>query len=579
MDRRLMAEAHRARLAFVATVCLGVFSGILIIGQSYLLSQIIASAFLEQAVLSQLGPLLIVLLAIILLRGITQSAATWTAAEVAIRIKHDLRKELIEHIVKLGPAFTQQERSGELTITATDGIETLDGFFRDYLPALFTSLLVPLAILFVALSLDLLTFIVLLLTGPLIIIFMVLIGMVAAAYSNTRYAQLSQMSAHFLDVMQGLLTLKLFNRSKAQIETIRRITDHYRESTMNVLRVAFLSAFMLEFMATISVAVVAVEIGLRLLNGGIEFQQALFLLVIAPEFYLPLRQLGARFHTGRDSAAAADRIYTIFNTPLPQQSGDQIVHDIQRIEFAHVSHAYADGNRPALDDVSFTIERGEHVAIVGATGSGKSTIINLLLGFIQPTEGQIRIHDGDNVHELHALDIATWRQQMAWVPQRSYLFNKTIADNICIGNPDATAEQIAQAAESAAAHTFIQEFPHDYQTLVDENGARLSGGQAQRIALARMFLRKVPIYIFDEATSSLDRENEALVQKNLRQHTKGSIVINVAHRLNTITQADKILVLDGGRIVESGTHNDLIQAQGAYFHLLQAYGETTHDGA
>ncbi|MAU13535.1 MAG: thiol reductant ABC exporter subunit CydD [Anaerolineaceae bacterium] len=578
MDRRLMAETHRARLAFVATVILGVIGGILIIGQAYLLSDVIASVFLEQANLSQVTTSLIGLLILILLRSANGAAASWTASEVAIRVKHDLRNKLTEHILKLGPAYTQQERSGELTITATEGIETLDGFFRDYLPALFTSILIPLAILVVAASMDLLTFIVLLITGPLVIVFMVLIGMVAAAYSHTRYAQLGQMSAHFLDVMQGLFTLKLFNRSKAQIQTITHITDQYRESTMNVLRVAFLSAFMLEFMATISVAVVAVEIGLRLLAGGIPFQQALFLLVIAPEFYMPLRNLGAKFHTGRDSAAAAERIYAILNTPLPEQAGDSVITDIQRIQFEQVSHAYADGTRPALADVSFTIERGQHVAIVGATGSGKSTLMHLLLRFIQPSQGTIRVHDGQLAHNLTALDAAAWRQQIAWVPQRSYLFNMSITDNIRIGQPEATQEQIVQAAKAAAAHDFIIGFPQGYDTLVGENGARLSGGQAQRVALARMFLRHVPVYIFDEATASLDQDNEAQVKQAIEQHTAGSMVITIAHRLNTVAEADHILVLDGGHIVEQGNHAELIQAQGAYFHLLQAYGETIHAG-
>lgn len=575
MDKRLMAETHLARLAFVAAVILSLLGGLIVIVQALLLSRIIAQVFLESAGLAEVQVWLALLAAVILLRSINQAATNRAAAQVAIRIKQDLRERLMAHLLQLGPAFTQGERSGELAITATEGIEALDSFFRDYLPALFTSVLIPLSILVVVLPSDLLTFVVLLVTAPLIPIFMVLIGRAAGALAHSQYAQLGQMSAHFLDVMQGLYTLKLFNRSRPQIETIRIITDQFRQSTLSVLRVAFLSAFVLELLATISVAVVAVEIGLRLLAGGIVFEQALFLLVIAPEFYLPLRDLGAKFHAGRDGAAAADRIYAILNTPVPDAQGTARISDVTRLQFIQVRHAYADGERPALNGVTFTIERGQHVAIVGATGSGKSTIASLLMRFIQPTDGEITIWDGDTAHDLNRLDVAAWRQQIAWVPQRSYLFNMSVADNIRIGRPDAADAEIMAAAELAAAHTFIQQLPQGYNTPIGENGARLSGGQAQRIALARAFLRDVPVYIFDEATASLDATNEARIQQHIRAHLQGRIVITIAHRLNTIRHADQIIVLDGGQIVETGTHESLIRQQGAYYQLLRAYGEDT----
>lgn len=571
-----MAETRLARYAFMATVALSLVGGLLIITQAHFLSQIINQVFLQEATRAEVGGLFIALLIIILLRAINQSGIQVTASEVAIRIKADLRERLTNHLMQLGPAFTQQERSGELTITATSGIEALDSFFREYLPALFTSLLIPLAILIVVLPRDLLTFVVLLITAPLIPLFMALIGMATGALARSQYSQLGQMSAHFLDVMQGLTTLKLFNRSKPQIATIRKITDQFRASTLSLLRVAFLSAFVLELMATISVAVVAVEIGLRLLAGGIIFEQALFLLILAPEFYMPLRDLGAKWHSAQDGAAAADRIYAILNTPLPDETGTAPVAQVQRIQFEQVSCAYEDGARPALKEATFTIEAGQHIAFVGATGSGKTTIANLLLRFAQPDQGTIRIFDGSIEKDLQAIDADQWRQHIAWVPQRSYLFNMSAADNIRIGRPDASLAEIIQAANDAQAHTFIERLPQGYDTLLGENATRLSGGQAQRIALARAFLRHAPIYIFDEATANLDAENEAQIQQNLQAYIKGRTFIVIAHRLNTIVQADKIFVLDGGRIVESGTHESLIAQQGAYYELMQAYGETTY---
>jgi ATP-binding cassette, subfamily C, bacterial CydD len=576
MDKRLMGETHLARLAFLANIGLSLLSGLIIIGQAFALSRIIASVFLQDATRSEMASWFALLLALIIARSVNQAAVRFTASEVAIRIKHDLRERLVRHLMHLGPAFTQRERSGELAVAATNGIEALDSFFKDYLPALFTALLIPLAILVVALSVDLLTFVILLITAPLIPVFMALIGMAAGALARTQYSQLGQMSAHFLDVMQGLPTLKLFNRSKPQIEIIRKITDQFRESTMNVLRVAFLSAFALEFLATLSVAVVAVEIGLRLLEGNLGFEESLFLLVLAPEFYLPLRQLGVTFHAGRDGAAAADRIYAILNTPAPESTGTATVPAVERITFDAVSLAYENGERPALKSVSFTIERGEHVAFVGATGSGKSTVANLLMRFIQPDSGAIHIHHAGGTTDLHTLDPDAWREIIAWVPQRSYLFNLSVADNIRIGKPGATTAEVEAAAKATNSHAFIQALPQGYDTLVGEGGTRLSGGQAQRIALARAFLRSAPIYIFDEATASLDRRNEAYIQRELLQRTQDHILIVIAHRLNTIAEADKIIVLDGGRVVEAGTHQQLIARQGTYFELLQAYGEAAH---
>ena len=430
MDKRLMAEARSLRRLFISVVVLSVIIGLLIIGQSLLLSRIITRLFIDNSALDEITTVIALVIGIIVLRAVLSMVHSIASAQLAIDIKHDLRERVVEHILSLGPAFTQRERSGELAVILNDGIEAFDGYFREYLPALFLSVLLPVSILIVALPIDLLTFVLLLVTAPLIPIFMILIGIAAGNLAKSQYGALGMLSAHFLDVMQGLPTLKLFNRSKRQVETIQRITEQYRVTTMKVLRLAFLSAFVLELLATISVAVVAVEIGLRLLYGNIGFEQALFLLVIAPEFYQPLRELGAKFHSGRDATASADRMYAVLDTLASVPSGELAPPSTVSIQFNEVVIGY-DDDRIAVNDVSFTITEGETVALVGETGSGKSTIANALLKFVAPKQGSITIGDVN----LAEMDTMLWRRKLAWVPQSPYLFHASVMENIRIGKP------------------------------------------------------------------------------------------------------------------------------------------------
>lgn len=568
LNRRLFAEAQIARYALVATVVFDTLTGVLIIGQALLLSQVINRVFLLEASLDGVSTQLQALAVVIAARALNNVLVVISAAQVAISVKTNLRQRLIAHIFKLGPAFSQTERSGELTTTVTDGIDALEPYYRDYLPALFTAILVPLMILLVVFPIDLLTFVVLLVTAPLIPIFMVLIGKAAGILAERQYAELGRMSAHFLDVMQGLTTLKLFNRSKRQLQTIAEVTDRFRLATLKVLRVAFLSAFTLELLSTISIALVAVEIGLRLLNGGIAFEFAIFLLIIAPEFYLPLRALGTKFHAGQDGVAAAQRIFSVLDEPLPPQTLDPAgIPDRFALRFDTVSYSYQGGNRPAVKGISVTVSPGEKVAIVGESGSGKSTIANLILRFIEPTAGRIRVDDT----LLNTIAPDLWRDQIAWVPQTPYLFNTTVAENIRLGNPEASPHEVIEAAQVAEAHMFIQQLPDGYDTVCGERATRLSGGQAKRIALARAFLKNAPLLILDEAMAFLDPDTEARIDNALDRLFQGKTVIVIAHRLNTIRRADRILVMENGRIVESGSHDDLLANEGVYRHLADAF--------
>ncbi|MGE5072867.1 MAG: thiol reductant ABC exporter subunit CydD, partial [Anaerolineae bacterium] len=463
------------------------------------------------------------------------------------------------------------ERTGDLTAAAAEGIEALDAYFSQYLPQLVVSTLVPVSILLLVFPLDPLSVIVLLLTAPLIPFFMYMIGRGAEAVTKRQYESLSRLSAHFLDSLQGLTTLKLFGQSKAQAANIARVSDQYRDTTLKVLQVTFLSAFALELLATISTAIIAVEVGLRLLYGQMQFQQALFLLILAPEFYLPLRMLGLRFHAGMAGTSAARRIFEILDTPLPARPRAQATPAAERplfetLELKDLSFTYPGEAQPTLQGISLQIRAGEHIALVGSSGAGKTTLASLLLAFMAPSSGSISV----NGMPLDALPPDQWRRRIAWVPQTPHLFHDTLAANIRLGRPDAADAQVEADARAARLDQFIDSLPDGSATVIGEAGARLSSGQAQRLALARAFLKDAPILIMDEPTSSLDAETESLLEASVRDLMRGRTVITIAHRLNTVAAADRIVVLKAGRVVEAGTHAGLLKAGGEYAATVRA---------
>ncbi len=566
LDKNLLRLLQKNRLAFALTILTGFLGGIFTIAQAWEISQIVDRVFLLEASLEQVFPILLTLLGIIFFRALLLTLNEISAKEIALRIKAKLRERLFNHIADLGPSFTRQERTGELSAAAIEGIEALDAYYSQYLPQLILSALIPLSILFFIFPRDLLSGFILLVTAPLIPFFMILIGKTAAALTHRQYDTLSRLSAHFLDSLQGLTTLKTLGQSKKHAREIQATSEAFSDATMQVLRVTFLSALALELIATLSTAIIAVEIGLRLLYAHMAFQPAFFLLILAPEFYLPLRMLGLRFHAGMDGTAAARKIFSILEIETREKrvESSQFPQFFSTLSFSTLYYAYPNEERYALDNINLTLQRGRQYALIGVSGAGKSTLTQLLLGFITPTQGKILVDETP----LDEISPDVWRKQIAWVPQKPHIFNTTIAENIRLGKPDAALDEVVDAAKAAQLHDWILTLPDGYETRVGEAGSRLSGGEAQRLALARAFLKDAPLLILDEPTSSLDPITEAALESSTRQLMQGRTTLIIAHRLNTVTQADEIIVLDEGQIVEQGTHAALLAKNGIYAKLV-----------
>jgi ATP-binding cassette subfamily C protein CydD len=575
INKRLLQYVKTMRIYVVIVALLSFFTAITIILQSHYIAQIINGAFLNKQALTQLSTGLIILLGVIVVRAIIIWGNDISTNFVSGTVKSDLRLRLFKHILKLGPMYVRGERSGEIANTTTEAVEALDAYFNLFFPQICATIVIPLTILIIVFITDPLSGVVLLVTWPVMPVFMILIGLQANALTEKRWQQMSLLSAHFLDVLQGMTTLKLFGRNKLQQKTIQRVSERYGTTTMEVLRVAFLSSFVMEMGATISNAIIAVEIGLRLVYGNIPFEPAFFILLLTPEFYQPLRNLGTQFHASMNSAAGAQRIFDILETPAQMPASNEtttsatLEHTLSLTDI-HYSYPSTDTNETnpeALKGISLSIQRGQKVALVGKSGAGKSTIASLLLRFIEPDQGII---SADGV-DIRTFSEQSWRTQVAWQPQRPYLFNTTVAENIRLGNPDASIDEVIAASKLAHLDEVIRALPQGYETSIGERGTRLSGGQLQRLSLARALLKNSPLYLLDEATSTLDGESEAQILQTIDQIAKEHFVLIIAHRLNTISSADCIVVLDNGQIVASGTHQELLNQSALYQELIKAY--------
>jgi ATP-binding cassette subfamily C protein CydD len=572
VQRRLLSYSRRGKYFLYTAISAGFLATVLVVIQAWLLSDVVSSVFKEAKSLSDVSTILWTMLALVIVRAGFLWFGDFAGQRSASHLKRRLRTDLTRHLFDLGPAYSRSERSGELVHATVHGVEDLDEYITVYQPLRYLAFLVPVFIAVVVLIVDPLTVLILLFTGPILVLLLALIGSRAKEATEQRFAELSWMSAHFLDMLQGLVTLKLFGRSREQAENVQGISRNYGNTTMGVLRTAFETAFVLELSTTIATALVAVEVSLRLMGGDISFNRALALLIITPEFFAPMRQLAVKYHAGAAGKAAATRIFAILDTPLVAKLAvAPTVHPISvtgsDIRFEQITYSYDSGQRPALRDFSLYIPQGRRVALVGATGAGKSTVANLLLRFFDPDSGSITVGG----LPLTSIDPAVWRSQLAWIPQRPHLFYGTVEENISIARPGASFDEIVASATAARAHRFIDRLPNGYETQIGENGMHLSGGERQRLAIARAFLKDAPLLVLDEATSHLDAENEAMINDALGRLLVGRTALIISHRMKLANTSDLVYVMDRGRLIDSGHPTRLIEDSSHYQRMYLSH--------
>ncbi|MFG1839097.1 thiol reductant ABC exporter subunit CydD [Micromonospora sp. NPDC049175] len=541
-DRRLLRRVPAARRDLAVLGLLGVLAAGLIVAQATALAAVLATAVDGRLDRQALAGFVLAVAA--------RSALVWAqgtvSARVAATVKATLRADLLGAVGRHGPGWVAGQRAGQLATLAGRGLDALDAYFTGYLPQLVLSVTVPLAVLARVVFADWSSAVIIALTLPLIPVFGALLGWQAQAATERQWRRLSLLGGHFLDMVAGLPTLRAFGRARAQTDVVRRMADGHRVATMKTLRIAFLSALVLELVATLSVALVAVPVGIRLLGGGLALQTALLVLLLTPEAYLPLRSAGSRFHASMEGLAALDEALTISAAPLaPRAAEGATTPDARReIRFEGVTVAYE--RTTALRDVTLTIRPGERIAVIGPSGAGKSTLLGLLLGFVTPTSGRVTVDGVD----LASADPDAWRRQLAWVPQRAHLFAASLADNIRLGAPDTPPDVLAAAVRDAALDDVVAGLPDGLDTLLGERGHGLSSGQRQRVALARAFLRAAPVVLLDEPTARLDTAAETVVLDATRRLVAGRTAVLVAHRPALLADADRILRVEDGRVTE-----------------------------
>lgn len=550
IDRRLVRESRAARLHLSAAAALGAVESGLIVAQAVLLATVIARAALRGAGVAALQGDLIALGAVLAARAVVSASFELSGRVGATRVMSELRGRLVTHLLLTAPGQRPPEvRTGELAAGAVQGVDALEAYFAGYLPQLMLASVVPVVVLAWVVTVDPVSAGILAITVPILIGFMILIGKGTQAQTRKRLRSLELLSAHFLDVVRGLQTLRAYRRERFQERVLDEVGERYRRETMATLRIAFLSALVLELCAMLGTAVVAATIGVQLVGGELTLQAGLTVLLLAPELYGPLRQVGQQFHASADGSAAAARIFTTLEqSPAvapPERAAPVPDPRTHPISLRGVSYEYPGRTGLALDSVELELPAGSFTALVGESGSGKSTLARLLVRLADPTGGALQCGGVD----LRDLDLDEWRSRVAWVPQHPTLFSGTVAENVALAVPDAGEAQLLAATEAAGLGELLASLPQGIHTVIGEAGRRVSAGQRQRIALARAFLQDAPVLVLDEPTAHLDTDSAAAIGDAIERLAAGRTTLLVVHHPSLAERAERIVRIADGRIL------------------------------
>lgn len=568
MDKRLLQlKGMRGLLALLGIVSL--IQGASIIFQAQWLAHAITTLF-DGKSLSQATPYVLLFLAAFLVRhGLTliREKVMFTYSS---RIGADVRKQLLDQLFRLGPAFTKKKGTGKLVTLAMEGIAQYRQYLQLFLPKMVNMAVIPAMVLIYVWTLDETSAVILIVTLPILIIFMILLGLVAQRKAAKQWRSYEKLSNHFTDSLRGLETLRYLGISKKHSRNIGEVSKRYRKATMSTLKVAFLSSFALDFFSMLSIATVAVFLGLRLIEGELLLLPALTALMLAPEYFLPVREVGNDYHATLNGKEANDAMQVIleekgFRAQKTQSVqlnkwNEQSALNLQDVSLQHDEHAPY-----SIQDVDLTVKGKKKIGIIGASGSGKSTLTDVLGGFVEPTSGQIMLNGQPLVH----LQIKEWQKEVVYMPQHPYLFHMTLKENIRFYEPHATDEEVERAASEAGLSQLVAQLPNGLDEVIGEQGRGLSGGQAQRIALARTVLGQRSIMLLDEPTAHLDIETEYELKKTMLPLFEDKLVFLATHRLHWMPDMDEIIVMDQGTIAEMGTHESLMQRKGVYYQLVQ----------
>ncbi|MFL1676291.1 thiol reductant ABC exporter subunit CydD [Paenibacillus dendritiformis] len=539
------------------------------------LAEAISALFAGAAWQEQAGKIGLFLLAF-LVRQLTALLQQKVAYRFAEKTGASLRSQLLEALFRLGPRHTRTEGTGTTVTLVLEGVGKFRKYMELFLPRMIGTAVTPVLILAYIATQDIIAALILAVTMPILIAFLILVGLAARKQTEKQWASYRQLSNHFVDSLRGLETLKFLGRSRSHGATVSKVSDRYRSATMRTLRIAFLSSFSLDFFTMLSVASVAVSLGLRLVDGEMMLVTALTILILAPEYFLPVRMVGADYHATLDGKEAGEAMQSIIRAgaksePVPASQALPAWTQDSVLRMTGIGMRHEEEGPSSLQEIDLEIQGFRKVGIIGASGAGKSTLIDIIGGFLHPTAGTIRVDGQERV----SLTDEDWRKQTTYIPQHPYIFSSSLADNVRFYSPDAADDEVERAMAAAGLGQLADQLPNGLDERIGNGGRSLSGGQEQRVALARAFLSRRPIMLLDEPTAHLDIETEYELKSTMLELFRDRLVFLATHRLHWMPDMDWIIVLQDGKVVETGTHEQLLAKRGAYYDMICMEGEET----